>query len=590
MLRRCLKKQQNNNLKERKMNNINTNKEDIPFRFKVSGNLIKKLGEESIANKNVAILELIKNAYDAKASKVNVEFQNLNTVNSTIILDDNGQGMTHTDLENKWLNIATPNKLKRQARQGERIPVGEKGIGRLSSESLGAETILITKPKGETVGYQIKFEWNKYQEEDVLCNEVINKGFKFSKKRSENGTKLEIGQLKHDWNDSEVQKSLIKDIYLLHPPNSKPKNFTTKISLPKNDLKKITKNFLNKAAYTIKANLSSGDILKYHAKAANGKEKKGNIKLDKKLTCGNASFELYYYYRTVNAIRDALKWNVTPTSVKETNNMLDEYCGIKIFRDKFRIKPYGETGNDWLSLDLGFQNNTMYPRNNNVFGFVNISKLTNPAIIDTTTREGIVYNNEFQDLVRFVKTSIEKIFLEFRSEIESHKKKAKKRKATKIRIKPSSPSSSPSKDKLIQNLGGAYPQSFYVKLEEEINDCYGGNYSNAAFFLSRKIIENLVFNILEKKFPTKETLWYNSSIRSHHKLSLLISNLYDNRTDFKLSVQRYIEKFNTQVGAFRKEANAKAHNIYEYLSDKSELKKFKINDLVQLLLNVYHNM
>jgi hypothetical protein len=569
--------------------------EDIPFRFKISGNLIKKLGEESIANKNIAILELVKNSYDAGATIVDVNFNQLSSASASIILTDNGKGMTGTDLENKWLNIATPNKSTTPLVPGERIPVGEKGIGRLSSESLGSQTILVTRPKDEAFGYKIMFDWNKYLEKSALVNEVINQGHKFKKVKKEQGTILEITKLRHNWNDSDTQKSILKDFYLLHPPNEKPKNFRINTNLKNSILKKIDKKFLDRASYQLRISLEQGDLIKYEAKAINGKTKKDSFKLDRKLVCGDVLFDLYYFYRTALAVKNALGYEVSTTVVNENNSVLDEYYGIKIFRDSFRVKPYGEEGDDWLGLDLGYQNNTMFPRNNNVFGMVHLTKSLNPGIVDTTTREGIVYNNEFKDLQSFLKIAIQEVFLGFRNELEAHKKKASKKAKQSsskkvVSVNKTTKVSNQTIVKLIDNLGGSYPQSFYSQLEQEINDTYINNYPNAAFFLSRKLIENLIFNILEKKYPTDIPLWYNTSTNSHHKLSQLITNLYNKRTDFKPNVQRYIDKFNIDVGTFRKEANSKAHNIFEYLSDRSDLKQFKINDLIQLLLNIYHNI
>jgi hypothetical protein len=400
--------------------------EEIEYRFKVSGNLIKKLGEESIANKNIAILELIKNAYDAKASKVEVSLMNIETTDGKVVISDNGIGMNNTDIVNNWLNIATPNKSQKQIKVDERIPVGEKGIGRLSSESLGGETTLITKPKDETSEYKIIFDWSKYQNKSVLVNEVINKGYRTKKLRNETGTVLEISKLKHDWNDIESQKSLLKDIYLLHPPNAKPKEFIIKPSFSIPGLKKIDKKFLESAAYNIKVQLSAGNLLKYEATCITGTTKKDQITLDKKLSCGDASFELYFYYRSGFHLKSAVNFTTSPERIKAANDLLDEYSGIKIYRDGFRVKPYGEKNDDWLQLELDYQNNSMNPRNLNIFGFVTISKFKNSRITDTTTREGIVYTPEFQDLISFVKTAIKEIFVDFRNEIESHKKKAKK--------------------------------------------------------------------------------------------------------------------------------------------------------------------
>jgi hypothetical protein len=570
--------------------------EILPFRFKISGNLIKKLGEESIANKNIAILELIKNSYDAGASLVEVELKNISSANPSIRISDNGKGMTSTDLENKWLNIATPNKSEHKIKSGERIPVGEKGIGRLSSESLGDETMLTTNPKNETAGFQINFDWKKYQDKNALANEIVNNGFKLKKKKGDAGTVLEISELRHNWNDSDIQKSLLKDIYLLHPPNAAPKNFKVNTSIKMPTLKKIDRKFLNAAAYHIKVKLTKGDTLNFEAKALDGTIKKENVNLAKKLICGDATFELFYFYRSASALKSALNVEVSQATVKAYNSVLDEYYGIKLYRDFFRVKPYGEDGNDWLGLDINFQNNSMFPRNINVFGLVTISKITNPKIADTTTREGIIYTTEFQDLQRFVQTSIQEIFVKIRSEVESHKKKATKAKPKtstgkiKVAAKKTPVKIVASLDKLIENLGGSYPQSFYAPLEQEINDCYGNNFPNATFFLSRKLIENLIFNILEKKYPTDIQLWFNVGTNSHHKLSLLITNLYSKKANFKPNVRLYLEKFNREIGAFRKEANLKAHNVIEYLKDKSELKKYKINDLVQLLLNIYHHM
>lgn len=571
--------------------------QEIPYRFKISGNLIKRLGEESISNKNIAVLELIRNAYDAGATKVNVELNNIDNTDASIVISDNGKGMSDTDIEAKWMTIATPHKSKiKKVKEGERLPVGEKGIGRLSSESLGHKATLTTKPKDEQFGYKIFFNWADYQKDEVLCNEIINKGGKFKKKKKECGSAIAIQNLKHNWNDIDVQKDLLRDIYLLHPPDKKPKNFNVNPTFHKNisDFKKIRKNFFSKATYYIKTRLTSGNVVAYDFKAINGKSKKGSIKLERKLSCGDAVFEMCFYYKSAKYLKNAVGIDMLPADMNDISNTLKDYSGIKLYRDNFRVKPYGEPKNDWIGLEAEAQNNTMCPRNDQIFGMVHISKTKNPKISDTTTREGVIFSDEFSDLIAFVKTSILKLFIDFRSEIETHKKKARKkitRGKTSQPTVPVTPSSlsKPINQKLI-DVRGSYPQSFYYQLEQEINNCYASNYPNATFFLSRKLVENLIFNILEKKFHANVDLYYHPQANSHHKLSLLIANLYANRNSFKPNVAKYIEKFHTSVGSFRKEANSTAHNIFDYVSDKSDLSKHKINDLVQLLINIYSNI
>lgn len=571
--------------------------EVIPFRFKVSGNLIRKLGGESISNRNVAVLELIKNAYDARATKVDIELHNVETTNAKMVVSDNGDGMTGTDLENKWMHIATPNKSKTPvARESDRILIGEKGIGRLSSESLGKKTELITKPLGEQTGYKIVFDWEKYRGDNILCNEVVNLGSQFKKKKGEHGTTLEISELKHNWNDLDAKKDLLKDIYLVNPPDKAPKNFKIVPKFHQGiDFKKIRKRFLARAAYHLKAKLVSGNRIQYEFSSLDGKKKKKDIRsLSQKLRCGDAVFELYFYYKQAKYLKDALHLDMPGADAKEINDTLDEYSGIKLYRDNFRVKPYGEKGNDWIGLEEAAQNNSMCPRNTAIFGMVHISKAKNPNICDTTSREGVLFTDEFRDLISFVRASILDIFIDLRSDKERHKKKARKKtKARKkdgpIAVKIPEPQNAPVEEKFI-DVKGEYPQNFYLRLEEEINNAYKLNLPNAALMLSRKMIECFIYDILEKKFPSEKNLWWSEQYGYHLNLSPLLKNLRSKRSKFKPNVKKYIEKIDQLGGPFRDNSNNATHNIYDYLESKDDLKKFKVNDILQLLVNVYQNM
>jgi hypothetical protein len=579
---------------------VKTKGEEIPFRFKVSGNIIRKLGEESITNKNVAILELIKNSYDAGAAKVEISLKHEELPeHATIIISDNGMGMTAEDLENKWMNLATANKTKIKLKKGSRIPVGEKGLGRLSSESLGRKTLLETKPIDERKAYKIFFNWEEYQKENILCNEVINKGFSTPKKKKEKGTSIEITELKHDWSDAESQKSLLRDIYLLHPINKVPKDFRVDPTFHKyiKDFKKIRSEFLKKAIYSLKTRLVGGNRIRYEFKTIRGKKKTGTVPLDRKLSCGDATLELFFYYRDINALKRATGLTMTPIERTHVRDILTDYQGIKLYRDNFRVKPYGERGNDWIGLEITAQNNTMCPRNNTIFGMVHVGRVKNPQIKDTTTREGVIANEEFEDLRDFVRTSIVDLFVDLRSEEESHKKKARKDSKMK-RIKEvvgqkkkqliivESPKFPPEEQNLLEIMGD-YPQNFYEQLEREINECYNEGYLNATFVLSRKIIESLIYEILEKKFPGKEDLWWNSGIGYPLNLSPLMKNLHENRRGFGGNIKRIIERFDSLAGDFRDEVNKIAHNIYDYIDKKEEIKRFKISELIQLLVKIY---
>ena len=565
----------------------------LPFRFNISGNLIRKLGEESIANKNVAVLELIKNSYDAHASSVELAFSSADTTPASIIVKDNGDGMTYAELENKWMTIAAPHKSQiKKAWSGQRLSIGEKGIGRLSTESLGRKTILSTMPRGESQGYEIVFDWEEYQKKGARCTEIVNHGKRFKKRSADKGTTLTISELKHDWTDFDAQRALLKDIYLLNPPKNKIKGFkvNTKFSNPLG-VEKITPKFLNQCAYHLKTKLIGGTRILYEFTAKNGKREKGAIELANRLKCGDAVFELFFFYKSAYHFENALKVSISPQEITSIKKVLDEYAGIKLYRDNFRVKPYGEPGNDWIGLDKDAQNLTMCPRNSSIFGLVHISKTKNPEIRDTATREGIIDTLAFMDLKTFVRTSILKLFITLRSGKESHKVKARKtlEAKKKHKVKPIQEKKRIDyEEKMLVDIRGAFPDIFHEKLQDELNSCYNYGCITAAFILSRKLVENLIYSILERKFPEKKELWWNNTYNLPLCLTPLIKNLNENKKEFKPNVTKYIGEVIPLAEKIRNESNPIVHDSFRYFESRDELNKFKISHSVQLLVKIYN--
>ena len=268
-----------------------------PLLFATSGTIIKELGRESISNQNVAILELIKNSYDANATKVNLDFENITEgMNAKLEISDDGIGMSYSDLVNKWMKLASTHK--KQMSSTKRQIIGQKGIGRLAMESIGNKAELITKSASEKVGFKVEFDWSLYESKEVLINQIQNPLWKFNKKPNEHGTILKISNLRQTWNDQSKLKRLLKDIYLLSPPNSKPKKF--KVIPGKGfasvTLKEPNKNFLDSAVYALKARLIGGSNIKYEFSKGNKPSPSKIVTLDKPLSCGDAVFELYFYY------------------------------------------------------------------------------------------------------------------------------------------------------------------------------------------------------------------------------------------------------------------------------------------------------
>jgi len=138
------------------------------------------------------------------------------------------------------------------------------------------------------------------------------------------------------------------------------------------------------------------------------------------------------------------------------------------------------------------------------------------------------------------------------------------------------------------NFKGKYPMIFFDGLEDEINLAYNiPKLPNATLLLTRKLIENLVYCLLEYKFQgTDITIYYNTRRRMAQDFKTLLDNLKTHKEDFEADQIEWIEKFLELAKPFRKEANKKTHKIMEYLDNMDQLKALKINDMVQILLKL----
>lgn len=570
-----------------------------PSRFTFNSNIINEVGEESISNPFIAIAELIKNSYDADSKQVIININNLGKHNTNISILDDGVGMDSDDIKDKWMDIGSPHKSDiEKTQEHHRIPVGAKGIGRFASHCLGKNLTLITSKKDELYGYKLSFKWNDYNLRNK-ATDIDNLTEKFKIKRSTKGTSLIIKELKQDWNDQEKLRNLLKDIYLLTSPIDPPKNFYIKQDIDKNckNLKKMTKSFLDKSAYHLSIKLLKKKLISYEFSKNNTLIKKETGELDESLSCGDMHFDLYFYYKSKQAWDKWINLDISKKELEEIKLMLEDYGGIKVYRDRFRVKPYGDKNADWIGLDKWSRDQSIVPGNTQTIGIVSLSKITNSEISDITSREGVLNNAQYFDLIKFITTSIKK-FVDLRSEQESSKAKAKKSRIKKkketSKLKVEMPKveefvPSPPDIKFIE-VNGNFPNTHYNQVIFEANKCEENNYPNAAFWMSRKIVENLVFHILEKKFPKDIKLWYDTDRKRNLSFSALIESISNKKEYFPVNLHGLIEQFVSDVGKFKKAVDATIHKNYIYLTDKEDLKQYKINKLIQILIDIYNRI
>jgi len=404
--------------------------------FKPKARLILQLGDRLIANEKIAISEIVKNSYDACARKVTVIMNDINNSDKAeIIILDNGKGMDLDILENVWMEPGTNYKEKQLANNElsdcNRLPIGEKGIGRFGVHKLGNKIELISKKKNsKEVKLHIdwrSFDTDKYLEDEKI--EIIEKQNNDNNffNEEESGTYIRLTSLRKKWEKRDFRTFYRNAISLISPFSSKD-DFMVEVTSNLNwehgliDLETIKKY----ALWYFKVTTKNGKIdkffyefrpYKYMEKLENKiiteldeyisndkdikrKEGKEYINIDNQ---GFGDIEIEGY------IFDFDKNTLDLSDINDRKGIKDyvkDNGGVRVYRDGMRIYDYGEFGNDWLGLDQARINApTSKIGNKLILSSISLKRRESSGLKEKTNREGFIENevfNNFRDTVIFI--------------------------------------------------------------------------------------------------------------------------------------------------------------------------------------------
>ena len=390
--------------------------------FEPTGRLIMSIGKDLIKDLPAALVELVKNSYDADASYVEITYiKNEDGLN--IIVEDDGHGMSQETVLNAWMVPSTDYKLKKKNSPKGRVYQGRKGIGRYAVSLLGNKLKLITTRDGmETTAC---FDWDEFNSEKKLSDIPIF--ITTSETTNNSGTKLIItnefgNNLADEINEIDAQK-VEKELSKLL---SNIKDFKIIVSYKKfySDDKK---NICNKEISQLEFNEAwhyklSGEIhadFNYELKYSNfytkeEKEFKGSFikELPKNsVPCGGISIDYRVYDKDPSGIEVIMNFingnQNTNLSKTEIRNMLIDKSGISIFRNDFRIRPYGDKGFDWLNLDSKrVQNPSMAIGSEQINGKISIESEEISGLKEKSARDGLYENSNFYTLQRIADLSL----------------------------------------------------------------------------------------------------------------------------------------------------------------------------------------
>lgn len=388
------------------------------IRFSVEASHINRLGLELVGKQETALSELLKNAYDADATEVAVDLTEFHKPGGTLIIRDNGSGMSEGVLKDAWMRISTTSKVESPTSpKYSRTRAGRKGIGRFATQRLGRHLELTTTVEGESFANVVKFDWDNDFGEGKNLSDVWTDINQIPAVKSESSTILKITKLRDRWTEAVLRRAW-KSVLFLQPPFPLTKEieddndgevvdpgFQVKINGASNheQLSEISLKslLLDHALAEIKGKIGSNGKAKFTVKSSTLDLKDSMVSKKTFTEVGPTRFEARYFI---------FAGKIVPgISTKVAKKLGDEFGGIRIHRNKFRVLPYGETRNDWLKLDADVSRRAiLVPGNNaNFFGHVSISRKLNPNLEEISSREGLVENDAYDELVDFTRSGLE---------------------------------------------------------------------------------------------------------------------------------------------------------------------------------------
>lgn len=402
----------------------------MKINFSISPRILSHLGEDLIKNESIALFELIKNSYDACAKHCIVEFNFQNDKLKSLTIEDDGFGMNKHLIENVWLVVGTDNKKKNlEPNKCGRIPLGEKGIGRLSIHKLGNRINLISKTENDPE-VELLIDWNSLNSAKTIDDFYIDLIEHENPKTFLNstGTKIIIEDLKTEW-DRRQLREVYRNITSLNSPFSENSDVFRVLVESNNDVFEGLPDFedIKKSAlYFGHCKMKGGNIIefKYEFKPWSNLNRVDSGRVfdlkdltpeDRIIKKWNPDLRKYddidldeskigiIEFDIIIFDTDAQIFSYVNTEKTTLKTYLRENGGVRVYRDGVRVYNYGERDNDWLGIDLkrvGRLGGNV--SNNIVVGAVKIRRDSSIGLVEKTNREGFIENEYYFDFVEAV--------------------------------------------------------------------------------------------------------------------------------------------------------------------------------------------
>nr|WP_277817181.1 sensor histidine kinase [Solimonas terrae] len=381
--------------------------------------------------------------------KLDEAYRSLNVIE----ISDTGSGMSMSELTNNYLTIGTPSRKLEVDRViaagGKKAPyLGEKGIGRLSVMRLGDWLRLETARSEDAYLNILEIDWRLFDDLNAMVEDVPVEPKRGARKEAAqwSGTRLTVGDLAEDWTERRVRAAADYDFARLTDPFVDPKSKPrialywngSRVAIPWMD-RTLTEHAhaVFKGKYvsegkepTLQVRMEAFNLGFKHPHEVDTvtltlPDLEGllsgtsqEVPLSALFTVGSFEFEAYWYNRRYLVGIDTIG------NQRAVRELQKKWSGILLFRDGFRVFPYGDDEDDWLGLDRKALGRPGYVLNKAQFvGHVQISRGRNPGLVDQTNREGLRSTPEQQVFIAVLQHVVRDMLWDFFRDVDQRHRK-----------------------------------------------------------------------------------------------------------------------------------------------------------------------